>query len=191
MKIAYSIVMTICFFLGTQNVQSQKYKLDIKNSTLSWTGKAAFNSYSLTGTLKTKEGNISINEIEITNLNVIIDMKSLDHENENLKNHLKNEDFFEVKTYPKVSFQMYTSVSIESEKTVLIGSLTIKDQTKVEKIPVIIEKTDLGITLKFNHIIDRTKYGVNHNSPSIFKRMKENAIADEFILKGKLKFDSD
>lgn len=38
--------------------------------------------------------------------------------------------------------------------------------------------------------MDRTQYGVNHNSPSIFKRLKEDAIADEFVLKGELIFQN-
>ena len=44
------------------------------------------------------------------------------------------------------------------------------------------------ISITFNHKMDRTTYGVNYNSPSIFKSLKENVIADDFTLKASLTF---
>ncbi|WP_405205016.1 YceI family protein [Aquimarina sp. LLG6339-5] len=185
-------IISVVFFLllGLQSINAQIFELDTKKSTLLWTGKAAFNSYFLKGTITAKQGTITINDTVISNLNITINMKSLDHENNDLKNHLKNEDFFEVKKYPKALFALEKTTKIENHKAILQGKLTIKGKTNLERIPVNIEHHDSGIIITFNHTIDRTKYGVNHNSPSIFKRMKENAIADEFILEGKLKFDS-
>lgn len=37
--------------------------------------------------------------------------------------------------------------------------------------------------------LDRTAYGIHFNSPSIMKKMKDQANADEFILVGKLVFE--
>ncbi|WP_299183067.1 YceI family protein [uncultured Aquimarina sp.] len=186
-------IISIVFFLllGLQSINSQSFELDTKKSTFFWTGKAAFNSYSLKGTIDAKKGAMIISDTVISAMNITIDMKSLDHENNDLKNHLKNEDFFEVKKYSKAIFSLEKTTKIENHKAILQGKLTIKGKTNLERIPVNIEYNDSGITITFNHTIDRTKYGVNHNSPSIFKRMKENAIADEFTLEGKLKFDSD
>lgn len=189
MKIVYIVVIVFYFSLGVYNVRSQEYVLDAKKSNLTWTGNAAFNSYSLTGTLKTKEGNISASENEISKLEVVIDMKTLDHENKKLKGHLRSKDFFEVKTYPNASFRIIDVIKVTNEKIVLTGNLSIKGKTNVEEIPVSIERTTQEIVLKFRYSIDRTKYGINHNSPSIFTRMKENAIADEFVLEGMLIFN--
>ncbi|WP_299312554.1 YceI family protein [uncultured Aquimarina sp.] len=188
MKSLQIILIILCLQLGVQKTYAQNFKLDSQKSTLFWTGKAAFSSYSLKGTVAPKKGTLYITDKAIATLNIIIDMKSLDHENSDLKNHLKNEDFFEVKKYPEATFFLDNITNIEEGKAILRGKLTIKEKTNTEDIPVKIEQTKSRIILKFNHTIDRTKYGVNHNSPSIFKRMKENAIADEFILEGTLVF---
>lgn len=185
-----NIVIISLIIIGLQKIQAQNYTLDVKSSELSWTGKAAFNSYALTGTITPKSGTVTALDKTISSLQLIINMKSIDHENNDLKNHLKNEDFFEVKKYPTATFIVNNSVTLENTETVLTGSLTIKGKTNTENIPVTIESKGTDILITFKYLIDRTKYGVNHNSPSIFKRMKENAIADEFILEGKLLFKS-
>ncbi|WP_299218021.1 YceI family protein [uncultured Aquimarina sp.] len=188
MKTLQILLITLCLQLGLQKAYTQNFKLDTRKSALSWTGKAAFNSYSLKGTITPKKGILNITDNAIATLNILIDMKSLDHESNDLKNHLKNEDFFEVKKYPETTFFLDNITNIQDGKVILRGKLTIKEKTNTENIPVNIEQTESGIILKFHHTIDRTKYGVNHNSPSIFKRMKENAIADEFILEGTFVF---
>jgi len=188
MKTLQIIIITLCFTIGMQKAYNQNYKLNKNKSTISWTGKAAFSSYSLKGSITPLEGTISLTNNTITTLDIIINMKSIEHENKDLKNHLKNEDFFEVKTYPEATFSVKDAIEINNTDTMLNGALTIKGKTNTENIPVNLVQTESGIILKFSHSIDRTQYGVNHNSPSIFKRMKENAIADVFILEGTLLF---
>ncbi|MBW1295433.1 YceI family protein [Aquimarina litoralis] len=185
----YILIISL-IMIGVQKIQAQDHTLRIKKSELSWTGKAAFNSYSLTGTITPKEGIATITNNILSSLQLVINMKSIDHENNDLKSHLKNEDFFEVKKFPTAIFNVKNPVSFKDATTILKGNLTIKGKTNTENIPVNIETTASGILITFKYSIDRTKYGVNHNSPSIFKRMKENAIADEFILEGKLLFEA-
>ncbi|WP_299243258.1 YceI family protein [uncultured Aquimarina sp.] len=188
MKIVQILLITLCLQVGLQKAYTQNFELNTIKSTLFWTGKAAFSSYSLKGTIAAKKGTLSMTDIAMSSLNIIINMKSIDHENNNLKSHLKNEDFFEVKTYPEATFSINNQALVKSDTIILIGKLTIKGITNTENIPATLKQNESGIVLKFKYAIDRTKYGVNHNSPSIFKRMKENAIADEFILEGTLVF---
>ena len=96
--------------------KAQKFKLNQKTSSISWTGKAAFNAYTLTGSLQVKAGEITIENDSIKNLEVIIDMKSLHHENKDLKNHLRNKDFFEVNKYQTAIFTLLIPVKINDEK---------------------------------------------------------------------------
>lgn len=176
------IVVVILFISIT--TYAQELQLNTEQSKVSWTGKAAFNAYSLTGSLNTKYGVVKIKNDTITSLNIEIDMKSLDHKNADLKTHLRSKDFFEVNTYNTATFELTKPAVIEDNKAILIGNMTIKDITKEETIEVTIKDQ----TLTFNHTIDRTIYGIKFNSPSFFKKMKENAIADEFILNGLLSF---
>lgn len=180
------LISAFILLISVQNY-SQKLNLDHKNSSISWTGKAAFNAYALTGSLQAKSGEIEIENDSIKKLEVIIDMKSLHHSNKDLKKHLRNKDFFEVKKYQTAFFTLTNPVKITAGKIVLVGNMTIKNITKKEEIEVEINKNEI-VNIKFNTNLDRTKYGVKFNSPSFFKSMKENAIADEFILKSELIF---
>lgn len=180
------LITAFILLISTQNY-SQKLNLDYKTSSFSWTGKAAFNAYSLTGSLQAKSGEITIENDSIKKLKVIIDMKSLHHKNKDLKKHLRNKDFFEVKTYETAVFTLSNPVKITNEKAILKGNMRIKNTTNQEEIAVTISK-DNQLIISFSTQLDRTKYGVKFNSPSFFKSMKENAIADEFTLKSELVF---
>ena len=181
-------LFTALLIFTSITIFGQQQNLDNKNSTITWTGKAAFNAYSLTGSLKTKSGIILIENDSIKKLEVIIDMKSLDHSNKDLKKHLRNKDFFEVKKYQTAVFTLTNTVKVTTGKILLIGNMTIKNITKKEEIEVEINKNK-NISIQFTTNLDRTKYGVKFNSPSFFKKMKENAIADEFVLKSTLIFN--
>jgi len=175
-------VITLC--LISVITYAQNSSIETKNSTLSWTGNAAFNTYSLTGTLKVKSGTIKIENDSIKELKISIDMKSLNHENGDLTKHLKGKDFFEVNTYTEATFTLSKPVLIENAKATISGKLTIKDMTKDETFMIKLDENNLS--LSFDITIDLTAYGVKFNSPSFFKKMKENGIADDFVLKGQI-----
>lgn len=172
----------------TCNAFAQEYQLNTKSSSISWTGKAAFSAYALTGTLKAKKGMVIIENDTIKKLEVEIDMKSLHHDNKDLKNHLKNKDFFEVKKFEKATFTLTNPAKIINGKANLEGNMMIKNKLHKEIITIQLIN-DKTITLSFETELDRTKYGVKFNSPSFFKKMKENAIADNFVLKSTLIFN--
>ena len=174
----------IVLALSVNVIFAQDFTLNA--SELKWTGKAAFNSYALTGTLVTEKGYVKVEENQIVEMKIIVDMKSLDHENSDLKTHLSGNDFFEVKTYSKAIFKLTQPATIIEGRATLIGNMTIKETTKEEIIDVEIDSEHL--ILSFSKTLDRTTYGVIFNSPSIFKKLKENAIADTFILEGELTF---
>lgn len=185
MKNLNILIIILCI---TCNAIAQEYQLNTKSSSISWTGKAAFSAYALTGTLKAKKGIIVIKNDTIKKLEVEIDMKSLHHDNKDLKNHLKNKDFFEVKKFEKAIFTLTNPTKIIDGKASLEGYMMIKN--KLHKEIIVIQLiNDKTIALSFETELDRTKYGVKFNSPSFLKKMKENAIADNFVLKSKLVFD--
>ena len=181
-NLRYTLALIFSFICALTWAQNQD--LNITNSTFSWTGKAAFNAYALTGSLKAEKGQIKIVDDQIEALHVTINMKSLDHENKDLKNHLRSDDFFEVNTYAKATFKLLKPAKIEKGTAELYGMMTIKGHSQPESIKI----TFKDDTLSFDHIMDRTAYGIKYNSPSFFKKMKENAIADNFVLKGTLIF---
>lgn len=182
------LTILIISILTTQLSEAQNFTLKTKKQQLEWTGKAAFSAYKLTGTLAVEKGKITASDDTVTSLEIIVNMKSLDHENSDLKNHLRNEDFFEVNTYKKATFILSKSATIKNGKAILTGMMTIKDKKKQETIEVDILNKNGVIQISLDHEMDRTAYNVKYNSPSFFKNLKQNAIADEFSLKGTLNF---
>jgi polyisoprenoid-binding protein YceI len=148
------ILTVVLFCLISIFTFGQNKTINTKDSLLQWTGKVAFNAYSLTGTLKVKQGEIKIENDSIKLLKIVIDMTSLDHENNDLKTHLKGKDFFEVKTYTEASFTVSQPAQIANGLALITGELKIKDVTKTESFTITISE-DYSV-LNFNISIDRT-----------------------------------
>ncbi len=67
----------------------------------------------------------------LKDLVVDIDVASVNTSNKDRDDHLKNEDFFDVKKFPKMTFKSTKTDWSKDGKTVKItGDLTIKDKTK-------------------------------------------------------------
>ncbi len=183
MKTFITIILAcIAFTMNAQN-------LELNESTLNWTGKAAFNNYSLSGTLQTKSGNIDLDDATIKTLSITINMKSLNHDNKDLKKHLRSSDFFDIKTYNTATFTLIEPAIITENKATIKGMMTIKGVSKTETLIVNVMTSETETVLEFETVLDRTDYNVNFNSPSLFKKLKEQAIADDFTLKGRLVFN--
>lgn len=180
MKLIQWYILIVILF--NTSLSGQNLELVPEQSQIKWTGKAAFSNYSLSGTIKIKSCNVIMRNNLIEKIDITIDMNSLDAENEDLKNHLRSKDFFEVENYPAANFRADKVINIESNKYEVMGDMTIKNQTHQEKILPTISKQENYWTIKGEIILDRTKYGIFFNSPNIFKNLKEQAIADEFTL---------
>ena len=63
-----------------------------------------------------------------------VEVASIDTDNEKRDNHLRDPDFFDVDTYPQITFET-TSVKGDYPEITLVGDLTIKDVTKEVEIP--------------------------------------------------------
>jgi len=184
------MLITLCCigFLTGMHAQNESYNLNNDLSTLIWQGSAALGSYNPQGTLQVSAGNITICSEKVYTMDITIAMKTLSQENTDLQEHLKNKDFFHVKTFPESTFVLSDAVPVKNGTVVLQGKMTIKGETLPENIPAKVVISEETVTLTFEHEIDRTRYGINYNSPSIFKRLKENAIADTFSIQGTLVF---
>ena len=183
-----NMVLLVAGMLICCAVFGQSYTLDTKKSEINWAGSAAYNSYTLSGTLKASEGNFKWVEGQMTEAYIEIDMKSLDASIDDLKKHLKSEDFFFVKQYPQASFTLTKAVAFGEGKLNLEGIFSIKDKSKQEKITLTAEKQNNQWQISGTITLDRTNYGIYYNSPNFFENLKQNAIADEIKLELSLVF---
>ncbi|HVI48091.1 MAG TPA: YceI family protein [Chitinophaga sp.] len=98
------------------------------------------------------------------------DADSIDTQNRQRDEHLKNGDFFDSGNYPKISFVSKKVKKIDGEQYKLLGDLTIKDQTHPVELEVLHGGTTVdpwgqhkaGFTLKGR--IHRADYGLRWNA---------------------------
>jgi polyisoprenoid-binding protein YceI len=170
------------------------YEIDATESTIEWRGTKPTGEHK--GTIEIQEGTLMATTEEITSGRVVVDMNSItvtdegmdDKDKRSLENHLKGTvegketDFFNVRKYPNATFEI-TGVTEENGQKMLQGNLTLKEETKNIQFPVSTSLGDETITLTSEaFVIDRTDWGVNYGSKSVFDNLGDNFISDNMEL---------
>lgn len=173
---------------------AQEYK--ITEGTISWMGKKATGG-THTGTIKANEGILYVKENRFIGCKATIDMNSIANEDikeagerADLEKHLKDNDFFEVKKFPKGEFVITDILPNNTQEVynlALIGNLTLKGITKEVKIPAKVAITGDNIEAETpTFVINRTDWGIKFQS-GLFGTAKDKAIDDYIALSIKLK----
>ncbi|MDN3584647.1 YceI family protein [Mucilaginibacter flavus] len=163
---------------GFKNAETLNYTIDTKASSLKWTGHAQTGVYSPSGTINVKSGKVSMNQYNmITSANIVIDMTTLHQDKEEMENHLKGADFFDVANFPEAQFK-FTGVKGITAR----GQLTVKGVTHEISFPLTVTHHGDQIEVKANLEIDRTLYGIKYNSTSYFQDLGSYAIKNIFDL---------
>ena len=146
------------------------------------------------GEVDIKSGTLLVDsEGQLTGGNFIIDLATIEVQDlegefkEKLTGHLKSDDFFGIEKFPAASF-VIKKVTANGNNANITGDLTIKGVTNPITFPATItwnaDKTVTAVADKI--VIDRTKYGIQFKSKSIFSNIGDNFIYDEFTLSVKL-----
>ena len=173
-------------------VSATNFTIDTEKSVIYWTGSKPGKDHS--GTLKLSSGTISAANRDISSGNFVIDMNSLTNTDmegqgkDNLEAHLKGtvagkeKDFFNVNEFPTAKFEL-TGVTGENGTITVSGNLTIKETTQNIEFPATVSFPGDNIFLKSKPFtIDRTQWGLNFMSKTIFEELKDQFIDDEFEL---------
>lgn len=172
------------------------FSVDTEASVIEWEGYKPLKTHN--GTIDIASGSVLVNNGEIEQAKFAIDMNSievLDLEGkgkENLQNHLigtaegKETDFFNATEYPFSTF-LLNKVFEKDGNTMMGGDLTIKDITHYVEFPatVTLEDNDLEIASE-PFKLDRTKWGLNFKSKSVFDNLGDNFVSDDMQIKVKL-----
>jgi polyisoprenoid-binding protein YceI len=126
------------------------------------------------------EGEANLEAPDKSKLKIEIDTTSLWSDDEKLTDHLKNPDFFDVKKFPKITFEMTGMEGVGSDSPTLIGKLTMLDKTSELRVPCHASLTDTELVLDADFKIDRTKWGMNYG---------KGKINDEVVIKASMVFD--
>jgi polyisoprenoid-binding protein YceI len=123
-------VFVAALFVFALQGQAADWKVDPAHSSVGFWVKhlviskvhGAFGQFN--GTITFDPENLKDGSAEMT-----IQVASIDTKNENRNNHLKSPDFFDVETYPVITFVSKKVIPGEGNLFQLVGDLTIKDVT--------------------------------------------------------------
>ena len=173
------------------------YIVDNESSAIEWTGKKPAGQH--VGTISIAKGKVKTQDGKIQSGSFVIDMTSINvtdlegDQKAGLEGHLKGEGegkedhFFNVAQFPNSSFEV-TGVSEKDGKAMVEGNLTIKGIKKNISFPA--STSVEGDTMTLNSevfTINRTDWGVNYGSKSVFENLGDKFINDDIELKVSLK----
>lgn len=160
---------------------AEQYKVSPEKSKIEFVGKKSDGQHK--GGFKKVTGSAVVDHDAPENgsIKLEIEANSIWTDADKLTAHLKNPDFFNVRKYPKITFES-TDFEHTGEGTgVITGKLTMLDKTVETKIPVKAEVTDEGILVKGTFKIDRTKWGMDYSTDKINKDV--DVAADILLIK--------
>ena len=172
---------------------AEKYVVNVAESTIEWKGFKPTGTHN--GTINIENGVLSVDAGKLNSGTFLIDMQSiavLDLEGDyktDLENHLKGtvdgkeDHFFNVDKFPTAAFEL-TGTEVVEGKTNLSGNLTLRGIKNNVTFPVnVTTEGDMMTLSSETFTIDRTKWGVNYGSKSIFDNLGDKFINDEMELK--------
>lgn len=137
-----NLILVALTLIGLQNntygSEKEIYSLVLGHTDMAFTVKHMLISKTR-GVFKDFSGQLEVDEKSkvAKNISVIIKADSIFTNDEKRDGHLKNEDFFDVKTYPEITFKLNELKYKENSKSKTTGQLTIRGITKT--IPLEIE----------------------------------------------------
>lgn len=89
------------------------------------------------GTFETWSGSIHFDPENLagSKIDITIDVSSVNTQNTRRDEHLRDPDFFEVTTWPEMSFKSSEIRAVDENSFVAVGELTIRDVTKTIDLP--------------------------------------------------------
>ncbi|MBL7764689.1 MAG: YceI family protein [Chitinophagaceae bacterium] len=165
------------------------YTVDNAQSTLTFVGSKPVGTH--TGTFKLTEGNLTVEDGNISSGKFTFDINSLNITDEDtsykakLTGHLLSPDFFDAAKYKTATFEITSCQALTNDTNGthrISGNLTMKDSTKNVTFTskVTLSDTQLKATADFN--IDRTQWGLFYGN--------DKSLGDKFIYpEVKIKFD--
>ena len=186
----FLLLSTLCF-VSSRPIANEKYVIDKKESVVTWRGSFTLASKGQhSGYVYISEGELMIEKGKLVGGKVEVDMSTLADESHgyenNLVEHLKSPDFFDVKKFPIATFAITkVALSDNDENIKVSGNLTIKGITHEVTFPARIEVKGGVVHANGKVTIDRSQWDVRYGSGKFFDILADNTISDsiEFDMK--------
>ncbi|MDB5283496.1 MAG: lipid-binding protein [Bacteroidota bacterium] len=182
--IASLLLLTFVFAANSQTTYTVA-----KGSTIHWLGKKTTGQHE--GDVTLKSGSLQFDAAGTTPLKgeFVLDMPSMTStdikdadDNKKLMEHLKGEEFFDVKGFPTAVLTVKKFAPLTGNKDAnytVTADLTIKGVKNEITFPAKIEFLKTDIKAKATIVIDRTKWKIVYKSKSIFPTLGDKFIYDD------------
>lgn len=161
------------------------YQIMGNENVLNWKGSKVGEDH--LGEVSIGGGYFSVVNGKITNGEIGIDMTTISvtdikdpEERLDLENHLKSEDFFDVRNH-NAAIMKITGSKGSGKSQVVIADLTIKGVTNTIKFDVELVPRTQNILIKTAFAFDRTKYGITYKSKTV-NELLDNFIKDQIVI---------
>jgi len=170
------------------HVGNDKYAIvDTKESEVIWKGSNSFGAHM--GYVTISKGELLVENGQLMGGTVEVDMNSIQDESHrsdnNLIEHLKNADFFDVTKFPTSTIAITKVTPINAGEKEITGNLTIKGITHPVTFPANMVVNDGRVIAAGKLVIDRTDWGIRYQSGKFFDNLADKTISDsiEFNIK--------
>lgn len=173
------------------------YSLVIPQSFVNWKGAHVMGGNGHQGYIKPLKGTLAIDsngtiaggyfELDMNTI-TLTDKQDTSSDN-GVVSHLKDPDFFDVKKYPKGTFQLTKAIKVSSDSSYYItGQLTLRAITQEIHFPATIVRKGEDIVATASLTIDRTKWGITYQSGSVLGAVKDELLEDKVPVSLALRF---
>jgi polyisoprenoid-binding protein YceI len=187
LKITSILLLAVIASFVAFTPKADVYTVDVTKSAITWEGKKFAGSHN--GTVGLTSGTLAFNGKNLTQGGFVANMTTIKDADKNagLERHLKADDFFGVEKFPAANF-VIKKVTGTGAAVNVTGDLTIKGVTQSVTFPATVAwNADKTVTATAEKItIDRTKFGIQFKSKSVFANIGDNFIYDEFTISVKL-----
>ena len=171
-------------FVSRRAIANEKYVIDKKESVITWKCSMVFaHKGGHTGYVSIQKGELMTEKGQLVGGAVEVDMNTIADEHHqsdnNLVEHLKSLDFFDVKTFPSAAFGITQVASADGGNINVTGILIIKGITHEVTFPANMEVKGGVVHANGKLTIDRTKWDVRYGSGKFFDCFADKAISDD------------
>jgi polyisoprenoid-binding protein YceI len=168
------------------------FTVDTGNSLIEWVGARPASQHN--GTVSVSEGYLMVSDGEIAGGEFVIDLTSIivldipdASRNARLVSHLESDDFFDTENHPEARFEITGVERIKDPDTGIThritGNLQMRGITRSVTFDASVDLSGERVAAQsVRFLIDRTQWGVNYQSNTIFANLADRFILDDIAL---------
>lgn len=153
----------------------EKYTADVDKSSIEWVGSKPDGKHQGGFKKFTATADVNHEQPDSSSLQITIETSSLFADDDRLAAHLKSPDFFNIRKYPKMTFQSTAIEHRDDGGIVIKGKLTMLGKTESIEIPVKAKLEDELMELTADFSIDRTAFGMTYGIGKVDNEVKITA----------------